>query len=581
MEEFGLTQFDGIGGAVRKKRSQTSRRPKPESQRISDTHDHSLSSETPPSDYMGKASSDEFGDTNPRRKEFSLNQCMSRGFPAAGAEAEQTHIGNKEDGGLNASYNGCSRRGTMINNKRSSEGVLAPANWKSSKTVKECLDSGSRSMDLYDGTEGETNSSEQLGIVVGALGNESRVKKVKLKVGGPSRTIHADSTGNGGSSKTSRSSDTSRSQQKQSLQMKFEEEHSTLDKRTGLQGVPWKDFSGSGFSLGKESSSMGKTSGKNTSGKPGGRSEPVRKSKRVPKKRVLDGEFDEDDEDDEIRYLEKLKSKLSLGSKEDDEESSVKLRNLSTMENAVPTRLLKDGKKSRSVQSLKGKDYKEEEELLSDSELEGTEKRQRKESVDLSIDCKREVALTSRQRALQSSKDGASAAANFIEFPNGLPPAPSRKQKEKLTEVEQQAKKAEAAQRRRMQVEKAAKESEAEAIRKILGQDSSRKKREEKIKKRQEEMAQERAANALTLPPNTIRCVSGPSGTVMTFSEDMGLPSVLNSKPTSYPPPREECAGPDCTTPYRYRDPKSGLPLCSLKCYKAVREEIDSKPSSS
>ncbi|KAJ4844232.1 hypothetical protein Tsubulata_027626 [Turnera subulata] len=64
-------------------------------------------------------------------------------------------------------------------------------------------------------------------------------------------------------------------------------------------------------------------------------------------------------------------------------------------------------------------------------------------------------------------------------------------QKEKLTEVEQQLKRAEALQRRRMQVEKANRESEAEAIRKILGQDSTRKKREDKIKKRQEELAQQ------------------------------------------------------------------------------------------
>uniref|UniRef100_A0A0D3A807 INO80 complex subunit B-like conserved region domain-containing protein n=1 Tax=Brassica oleracea var. oleracea TaxID=109376 RepID=A0A0D3A807_BRAOL len=54
--------------------------------------------------------------------------------------------------------------------------------------------------------------------------------------------------------------------------------------------------------------------------------------------------------------------------------------------------------------------------------------------------------------------------------------------KENLSEMEQQLKKAEAAQRRKVQILKAARESEAEAIRKILGQDSSRKKREDKIK---------------------------------------------------------------------------------------------------
>lgn len=41
-------------------------------------------------------------------------------------------------------------------------------------------------------------------------------------------------------------------------------------------------------------------------------------------------------------------------------------------------------------------------------------------------------------------------------------------QKEKLTDVEQQLKKAEAAQRRRMQVEKAARESEVCSLRQII-----------------------------------------------------------------------------------------------------------------
>ncbi|KAF9597329.1 hypothetical protein IFM89_017232 [Coptis chinensis] len=156
------------------------------------------------------------------------------------------------------------------------------------------------------------------------------------------------------------------------------------------------------------------------------------------------------------------------------------------------------------------------------------------------------MSLTRRQRALQSGKD---ALTSLIEFPNGLPPAPPTKHREKLTEVEQQLKKEEAAQKRRVQVAKAAKESEAEAIRKILGQDLNRKKREDKLKKRRDELAQEKAANAWTLPPNTIRWVIRPTGTVVTFSEDVGLPSIFSSKPCSYPPPREKCAGSSCTNP--------------------------------
>ncbi|KAK6265290.1 hypothetical protein QUC31_016127 [Theobroma cacao] len=176
-----------------------------------------------------------------------------------------------------------------------------------------------------------------------------------------------------------------------------------------------------------------------------------------------------------------------------------------------------------------------------------------------------------------------------------------KEQKEKLSEVEQQLKKAEAAQRRRIQSEKAAREAEvlhisfillgnlllffdhlrnslrmvfelsqAEAIRKILGQDSGRKKREERIKKQRGELAQGKAAKSETLASNTVRWVIGPAGTTVIFSEDIGLPHLFNSVPCSYPPPREKCAGPNCTNTYKYRDSKSKLPLCSLDCYKAI-----------
>lgn len=202
------------------------------------------------------------------------------------------------------------------------------------------------------------------------------------------------------------------------------------DKRSGLQGIPWKDFSRGGFSLGKDDSLMGKMSGKNATGREGDKSEPVRKSKRVPKKRLLDGDFGDDNEDDEIRYLEKLKTSKVAGYKEDDEESSKKHRKLSAVsniENIGSSRLAKDSKKkSRSDRLSVDTDY-EEEDSISDGELDGKKKKQRKEAVDSLIDSKREMTLTTRQRALQSSKDASSApGASLIEFPNGLPPAPSR-----------------------------------------------------------------------------------------------------------------------------------------------------------
>ena len=60
--------------------------------------------------------------------------------------------------------------------------------------------------------------------------------------------------------------------------------------------------------------------------------EQVHKSNRVPKMRVLDGEFG-DDEDDEICYLEKLRTSKNTGYKEDAEESSKKHRKVSRVSN--------------------------------------------------------------------------------------------------------------------------------------------------------------------------------------------------------------------------------------------------------
>ncbi|XP_061350122.1 uncharacterized protein LOC133295326 [Gastrolobium bilobum] len=583
MEDLGGTRFDGLSNAVRRKRSQTSRRPRPDSQPVSEGHDLSPLSSTPPSEDAGKASSDENAgyDTNSKRKEFNLNHCVSQVSAATGAEDDKSHKKSKKDGVFHAFYNNEPGRSGLYN-KRCSEGVLAPANWKGSSKSKDSLDLESRNADICGGRNPESLSLGPFGVSQDGLGSENRVKKVKLKVGGVTRTIQANSASNGASGsgstmKSSRSSDASRPRQKQ--QSNSDDNNSPSDKRSGLQGVPWKDFSRGGFGRGKEESLMGKISGKNASGKQGDKSEPVRKSKRVPKRRVLDDEFGDDDEDDEIRYLEKLKTSKVSAVYRDEEELSKKRRKLSSvsnMENASSSRSGKDGKKrSRSDKMYEDTDYEDEEESVSDGDLEDKKKKkQRKESVDVLMDSKREMTLTTRQRALQSSKDASASGASLIEFPNGLPPAPPRKQKEKLSEVEQQLKKAEAAQRRKMQVEKAARESEEEAIRKILGQDSSRKKREDKIKKRQEELAQEKEANARMLASNTIRYVMGPTGTVVTFPDEMGLPSILNSKPVSYPPPREKCAGPSCSNPYKYRDSKSKLPLCSLQCYNAVQGKM-------
>ncbi|CAN6981752.1 unnamed protein product [Brassica oleracea var. botrytis] len=253
------------------------------------------------------------------------------------------------------------------------------------------------------------------------------------------------------------------------------------------------------------------------------------KTKRGLKKRLLDQE--QDSVDEEIRYLEKLKSKRLTRDYQTNMEDR---EHLSSDKHAVIERhKLKMG----TVDSL----------------VEGSTSGQ---------------VPTTRTRAPTGSGP--------LEFPDGLP-CPSSKSElliQKLSEVEQQSKKAEAAQRRRMLSEKAAQEAEAEAIRKILGQDSGRKKKEEKIKKQQEERAQERATRASTLASNTVRLVIDQSGTTLTFSEDIGLPDIFKPITCSYPPTREKCVGPNCENSYKYRDSKSKLPLCSLNCYKAMQQPL-------
>ncbi|KAI3911761.1 hypothetical protein MKX01_029522 [Papaver californicum] len=577
MEGFGVPGFDNVAHAVRKKRSSASRRPRPDSS-------------TPPSDNISKVSSDENNgyDANFRRKEFNLNTLSSRVPSVNKAEGETSYKRLKKDGGSFGEVDGYYKNGSSKGSsehvrsksdlKRCSEGVLAPANWKSKGKVEEYSQSQSDKLEnvMVNGNNDERRPSD-------GIGNENKLRKVKLKVGGVTRTLHAKSSADGAaggepSMKLSCSLEAPHPRPKLILQDNSDDDESPRSpKGTGLQGVRWKDFSCEGFGQVKEESSKKKML----------EEERVRKTKRAPRCRVLDGDFDDGEEDEEIRYLEKLRmSKASMDSAadcdDDVKEGSKKHRKISRVSKIrMVNEDYKDDAEDASSRSGKKKsrsdrgsdDAENVEELVSDEDPNVKRKKLKKDSADLVMEGKKEMTLTTRQRALQSGKDISSAAGtSLIEFPNGLPPAPPRKNKEKLSEVEQQLKKAEAAQRRRLQVEKAARESEAEAIRKILGQDSSRKKREDKLKKRRDEIAQEKADNAITLPPNTIRWTSTPAGTTVTFSQETGLPSLFRSKPISYPQPREKCAGPSCTSAYRYRDSKTKLPLCSLECYRAVQE---------
>ncbi|KAG7644626.1 INO80 complex subunit B-like conserved region [Arabidopsis suecica] len=486
MEDNGVAYCDGMTNTVRKKRSLTCRRPRPEGSSV-------LTS----SDRFSKISSDDIPafDTNPRRKEFSLSHCISRAESIAESER-----GNNDF-----------RRREIINrNKRSTEGVLAPASSK------------------YPSREVEGNGMiNGKGTDSGEL--EGETKRMKLKIGGVSRLVHA----NGSSRKSSKPvTDTIRSNH--DLQESSEDCNSPLDKKADLEGVTW------------DAEIDGSMTGRRKQEEPSGL---VRKSKRAPKKRVFDSD---DDSDDEIRYLEKLKYKRVSVCNEDTESGRKQLTpsGITNGENSGK-------KKAVSEQASEDMDCAEEIETASDEK-------------EIGNDNKRESTMTSRQRALASGRSSA------IDFSDGLPPT-SRRKKETLSEMEQQLKKAEAAQRRKVQIEKAARESEEGAIKKILGQDSSRKKRGDKIKKRLDDLAQEKAAQEERASTCCIRTIMGPNGTTVSFPIDK-VPSLFDPKPSGYPPPRENCVGPSCTNPYKYRDSKTKVPLRSLKCYKAVQGQQIAPP---
>ncbi|KAL9660989.1 hypothetical protein QQ045_025808 [Rhodiola kirilowii] len=377
-----------------------------------------------------------------------------------------------------------------------------------------------------------------LGTGVGGIESQNKVKRVKFKVDSMKHTMHASSAPN------------------DEFNGYVARDHPSIEGiHVDQKGTPWKDFPRGEFSEGRADSSMGRPAKSNPSKKVE-KSEPIRKSRRAPNRRVLDLELEDDEVDDEIRFLKKLrniKSSPGHNEDEDDEESSRKRQKYSRVS---------------EISMATGKCREMSENMENEH---GHATPPKSKEGDILADPKRSTTLTARQRALQSGRGGPSSPDGNLEFPNGLQSAPLKKKKEDLSEKEL-LKKAEAAQRRRLQNEIAAQKSQEDAIRKILSQDSSKKKKEDQRRKRMEELAEEKAAEAIKHQSETVRVVMAPTGTTVLFGENC-IPSLFTTKPPSYPPPRERCAGPFCTNPYKYRDSKSKLPLCSLKCYKAVREE--------
>lgn len=168
---------------------------------------------------------------------------------------------------------------------------------------------------------------------------------------------------------------------------------------------------------------------------------PIRKSNRISKRRVLDEELDSlEDEDEEIRFLRRVKMAKVIAVEEDaddDEERSRKHKKLSKVmkQNVEYSRDVgtseKSGKKDKTAKAIDDVDYvkddddEEDEEAVSDDEPENKSARTRRRAAeDVQSEVKTEMTVTTRRRSGHSG--------NLIEFPRGLPPAPPRSELHEL-----------------------------------------------------------------------------------------------------------------------------------------------------
>ena len=194
MEGCSSSRSDRIGTIFKKKRSHIPRPPRPESQPLSNERDISPLSSSPSSNYVKAGSSDEIsgGDHILRGKELSLSPCVSS-FPAASVLDGEKHRKNyKEDIRLNELYSNSGPRYSSeqghsgSNHIRSRECVLALEDWKITNRAKESLEP-QKTMKL------NRKKGEITGPSPDVLGNNTKLKRLKLKVGGAMRTIDGNS----------------------------------------------------------------------------------------------------------------------------------------------------------------------------------------------------------------------------------------------------------------------------------------------------------------------------------------------------------------------------------------------------
>lgn len=197
-----------------------------------------------------------------------------------------------------------------------------------------------------------------------------------------------------------------------------------VSKGNGLK-VKLKGFSHSCSDYRKEYYSRGSTS----QGSPA-IYEPVRKSKRVPKRCVLDLDIEvNDDEDEELRFLGRLNaSQISEGYEDEKCSQMADAMYGVDVEYYESPRSATDGRKQpRSEKSYEDNEYKEEEKGANlYVEIECPGKKLKKGSLDLLSEGRNVSTPITRNRALQSSKNVLSrSGVCFNNLSNG---APSRRE---------------------------------------------------------------------------------------------------------------------------------------------------------
>ncbi|KAF9674268.1 hypothetical protein SADUNF_Sadunf10G0109700 [Salix dunnii] len=89
-------------------------------------------------------------------------------------------------------------------------------------------------------------------------------------------------------------------------------------------------------------------------------------------------------------------------------------------------------------------------------------------------------------------------------------------------------------------------------------------------------LVQAKAAKFDELGPNSVRWATVQTGTLLIIATRTFFVGFTQRGDLIYchPPPREKCAGSNCTNAYKYQDLTSKLPLCSLHCYNAIHEKM-------